>query len=662
MLIAPDLKSRNKGNYPKLKVPKENRRRLKEKLALNDTLVLIKKYYEHLLFDCFTTLDGLYSKADYTRDLARINSRVDSESITFVTKTLPDYINCVLSLVDQKEASFSFLKLRKDSRIPRFLGGLTVLVLESTDQDIAAIALNCLYTICVAFKKLRGSYSKKVLIKQYRSFVEVDTNLPDGINPEVQGIAMVARNLCRNFIKDIDIGDKHFLPRPGPGATNTPTQKNMRYSPHVLYSQIDNVLPYADWFYYNPFAVVYRSREYVELMNNSQHSPTARFKFVPKTYGKARGICIEENEMQVFQQAFRVGLWHFIQNSNIAENLPLTDQTVNGLLALKASLDQTDATIDMSEASDRVTRDLVHYLFQDNPELCEVLMALSTRTIIPPVIDGLESTPLNAKKYAPMGSGLCFPIMSLVHLFIVQAIILTENAPNKRALIKGVRVYGDDIVLPSSCALAVFANMPKFGMKLNYEKSFLSGRFRESCGIHAYNGMDITPVYVKNVPKSDDLTALQSMLANESDFYKKGFYSTAEFLRNLLCKYYPRLKLDRHVSTSTNGFAGFYRCFTPTLLNALKKRCRAKWNSDYQCKMFRVPRFQTRVTTAELTEDEALLRWLWTNTEESRIVDDSVELTIIAWQWVPESHLCTIPAGIDHMPHSPMYCVDGLIW
>jgi hypothetical protein len=89
-------------------------------------------------------------------------------------------------------------------------------------------------------------------------------------------------------------------------------------------------------------------------------------------------------------------------------------------------------------------------------------------------------------KFAAMGSVVCFTIESLV--FLAMAMTACELSGYKGR----VSVYGDDVILPSQ-AVPVLAQIAEaLGFKLNADKSFYSGRFRQSCGAFAFNGADIT--------------------------------------------------------------------------------------------------------------------------------------------------------------------------
>jgi hypothetical protein len=615
--------------------------------SVNDPSVMnyMEGYLTALLSDAYATLDGLYSKADYTRDCIRLKNRMANENVGFVVKTLPALSNSVFNAIETGVMSFPFLKLKKGTKYPVFLSGLFHLIFNSSDMDYRTLALDSFYSFSVAFKKLKCPYSPDVLSSQYDDFLKVDAEIGniDLTSEIVKPILELYQDKMNKFIKDIDIDDGTFVPRPGPGATNTPLRKACRYEPHVWYNQIDNVLPYQEWFYPSTWDACLSSRVFLSLYNTRKESPVSRLKFVPKTFGKARGICIEENEMQVLQQAFRRGLTSFIQSSRYKANLPLNDQSVNASLALKASKTLDNATIDMSEASDRVLRDIVSLGFQSNDRLHDALMALSTKYVEAPKEVNVLKPVTMVHKYAPMGSGLCFPVMTLVHFFLIQAIIDYSNIPNSGFLAKQIYVYGDDIVLPSSCVPAVFAYLPFFGMKLNKSKSFYKSHFRESCGIHAHDGQDITPVYVKHTPHHDTLESYISLVNNEFQLYTKHWNITSQYVRDSVLKFMNVPACVRKFDCSQRqGLACFIRPPTRQLIDSQKKYLRKRWNEDLQCFEYRAPRLKKRIETEFISDElHAYLRWMFMHTQDfsSREVGDSSGDLTISWSWVPESAL-----------------------
>jgi hypothetical protein len=129
---------------------------------------------------------------------------------------------------------------------------------------------------------------------------------------------------------------------------------------------------------------------------------------VPKTLKGPRVIAEEPCCMQYVQQGIRDVLYDLLENKNrfTSGHINFRDQTVNQSLALASSSDGRLATIDLSDASDRVPYDLALLMFQSNPEVMEAIDSCrSLRAVLP---SGQVIGPL--RKFASMGSALCFPV------------------------------------------------------------------------------------------------------------------------------------------------------------------------------------------------------------------------------------------------------------
>jgi hypothetical protein len=101
---------------------------------------------------------------------------------------------------------------------------------------------------------------------------------------------------------------------------------------------------------------------------------------------------------------------------------------------------------------------------------------------------------------------------------------------------QGIYVYGDDLVVPADEAPAICETLELLGFKVNRHKSFWKGNFRESCGVDAYNGCNVTPTYVRRplpVDRSDS-HGIASTVALANHFYLNGLWQTAKFLRTLV--------------------------------------------------------------------------------------------------------------------------------
>jgi hypothetical protein len=224
----------------------------------------------------------------------------------------------------------------------------------------------------------------------------------------------------------------------------------------------------------------------------------------------------------------------------ILESNPLTaghvnfvDQTVNQRLALETSKSREWATLDLKDASDRVTADLVDFLFGETLLKEHMFDVRSQFSLLP----GGERVSLY--KYAPMGSALCFPVLATT----VWALSVTAVASRLGSLataLKKVYVYGDDLIVPAECASDVMATLESYLLKVNREKSFVGTSFAESCGMDAFMGERVTPVRLKSVYctiSSDEqglVNAMVRMRAHAQELQENGFKTASEYWYSLV--------------------------------------------------------------------------------------------------------------------------------
>lgn len=541
--MKPNLKSQSKGNKPDI---------LNDLSLFREAYSVAKDYLVKFVQDIPNFLpSSLYGSADSVLDCATIKRRFDAEGLEFATKTLPKLSAGLFQYFETGHVCYPSFRIKKGTVHPIFLSGLFRLACR--DGEYQGVAIKLIYQISVMFKKLKGPYPDSVLSKQLADFVKVDKDLAN-LQLDSYDLCPIlerAREEVNSLFKGYSLESRFIKPRPGPGATNHPVAKHMRFRPHVLYTQIDNVMPYVDFFNVHPYDIVHQTAHYQRLYNNAVAEQRARFKFVHKQVGKARGICIEENETQFMQQAMKRSLYDWLEKHPLTRGrVNFTDQSINMDLALEASTTREYATIDMSEASDRISRKLVHALFKDQQELLAVLDGLSTKWIdLPDLGDGPQAIECN--KYAPMGSGLCFPIMSIAHWALcrsIMAVVMQEDTA-----LEEVYVYGDDIILPSRCVEAIYKWLPPFGMKLNQEKSYSRSNFRESCGIHAYKGIDVTPIFIKYLPLHTSYKVTLSCISVEAQFFHKGYTGIASLLEGAIRQAYKGYEMP-YVPMSSSVF------------------------------------------------------------------------------------------------------------
>lgn len=221
----------------------------------------------------------------------------------------------------------------------------------------------------------------------------------------------------------------------------------------------------------------------------------SRLCAVPKQYSKDRLITVEPGYSSFAQQYVRECIQCSIHLGPLAGtcmDLGFTDgQKIQRRLALKASRTGKLATLDLSDASDNITWDAVLRVF---PNWVTSLLDVS-RTPNITVEENLpgysrgERIPLHI--FAGMGNGTTFTIETLFFAAFVKAYARCHGTPTM------VSVFGDDIICSSEVASGLAQENFAF-FRVNREKSFLgTDALRESCGIFAYKGEDIT------VPKVD---------------------------------------------------------------------------------------------------------------------------------------------------------------
>jgi hypothetical protein len=302
------------------------------------------------------------------------------------------------------------------------------------------------------------------------------------------------------------------------------------------------------------------------------HEVASRLITVPKTAKAPRLIAAEPTAHQYCQQL----VWGFLRQRCkrplLREFINFSRQDLSAELVVKSSLDRSLATVDLSSASDRLTCWTVERMFRGNPSLLHALHAARTRWIR----DDISSPPdfLRLKKFASQGSATTFPVQSLV--FLIIAITASLRGPvrwsNIRHLVGQVRVYGDDIIIPSHGYAPLLAIMETLELKVNTSKSYVAGFFRESCGSEAYSGNDVTPVKPKTVV-ADSPTDCQAIIDTCNNLFNKGLWHASDRLLQALP---PRiLRGIRIVDQHTVGPSGL-TCFSGSSDSHLLRR----WNSN----------------------------------------------------------------------------------
>jgi len=523
------------------------------------------------------------------RDFKTIEKRFENEGLGFLTKALPALDeSLLLGLATGQFTCPIGFKTAKWRTIPKFLSGMfcevfdpfTGILKETPDMGI----LKCLHGILKLFKKTQVSAEDEEFLHQkaVNEFYQCDerasrVSIPDRHDHLIGRVCKLLLYTLNS--KDTEYGKyKH-----GPGAVYEGYKANEKYSAlfEAVWRDSDVLSGCGLWGIgenlspgeYTP--PVWRARKspkgdrqvLEQVVRQSppdgkggSASPTecrifptsegswpvglgsprsnrasrssARLISVAKNSTSRRTITVEPMLNQFVQQGLNILLRDSISECKILRNsIALTDQSLNQVQALEGSLYDNWATIDLKSASDLLSVSLVRSVFRHNPRFLEDMMDCRSTEV------ECKELTVTLGKFAGMGNALTFPVQSICFAVVCLAAIMDQDGtkPSYRNLLRAsrrIRVYGDDIIVSKRYAHQCVAWLHDVGLQVNNKKSFLEGNFKESCGVDAFRGVDITPQYIKHQP--DFTVASPSMLAGfvslSNHMWLDGLYETATWL------------------------------------------------------------------------------------------------------------------------------------
>lgn len=516
---------------------------------------------------------GEQMSTNHDRDLKTIRDRTENEGLSFLTITLPSFARGLEQSLEAKKASpdlFPAFKHGKGS-LPVFLRGLTEKIFDLRtgvlldEASVTAIFLvrqvSCLYkkvlVPCTEARIASSMQRYSVLDDSIRSFSTTDSDRFAFL------FGKLADRMCSELFGNFSV--ESLVPRHGPGATAQGLRNNQKFLDYVWPSRLGRVFQ-PDVFRFFNLNHWLEERDRLEEQSPREELPV-RVVPVPKTLKAPRIIAIEPVCMQYAQQSVASYIVQRLESHPLTKgSLNFSDQSVNAKLALTSSRDLKMGTIDLSDASDLVSSKLVWRMLKSVPLLRKAVFACrSTRADIPGV--GIKAI----AKFASMGSALCFPIESMVFYIIAACAALdsrgTHRVPKRfNSLVRDIRVYGDDIIVPTHLVESTKRWLEALGLKVNMNKTFYRGSFRESCGVDAYNGHDVTPCYVRSLLPSSisETSGIVSTVSLSNQMFLKGFWKTSAYLKKYVEKMTGALPVVRrpiaglHFITYS-GFAGNVR-------------------------------------------------------------------------------------------------------
>jgi len=342
-----------------------------------------------------------------------------------------------------------------------------------------------------------------------------------------------AQQIVGRIIYPIDWTE--IVPSHGPGAVYPSAKPHKKSAFCCIYSNIEKHYPYFEYLCALPFQGFASGIQMGKMLSESDDI-IARLEAVPKDSRGPRIICVHPKEAIWIQQGCRRVLERAIMSSRSSANGRITfrDQTTNGKLALASSIDRKYCTLDLKEASDRLSPLLVRFLFGDYAyEKISCSRANKVR-----LLDGRVIT---LRKWAPMGNALTFPVQSLVFYALVRAGIRSHYGTN----CNDVYVFGDDILFPSEYYDGALSALIRAGLIPNVGKTFRHGFFRESCGVDAFKGINVTPHRLKTTDVGS-VSGAFSMCSLAKRLAHSGYRLTSEGLYRHVSKYWGSLPLSNN--------------------------------------------------------------------------------------------------------------------
>ncbi|DAD52824.1 RNA-directed RNA polymerase [ssRNA phage SRR7976357_6] len=206
--------------------------------------------------------------------------------------------------------------------------------------------------------------------------------------------------------------------------------------------------------------------------------PGSRLLTVPKSAKTDRVIAAEPTGNAFLQQ----GVHSYMRKRLARFGIRLDDQSINQERA-RVAYSQGYATLDLSMASDLISREVVYHLLPlEWAWLLDDLRSHETR---------VEGKWVRTEKFASMGNAFCFELETLIFWALCASMDQVLGG------VGDVTVFGDDIIVPQRSADACIELLNACGFTLNAKKSYLCGNFFESCGKHYHRGEDVTPTYQK---------------------------------------------------------------------------------------------------------------------------------------------------------------------
>lgn len=478
--------------------------------------------------------------APVAKDIDVLKRRALNEGDSFITITLPSLSQGLERALEQGRATPHLFPRFKCGRAgyPLFMGDFLCRVFGKDGvllEHASVLHIEAIRQVCRFASKIDRPCTSARQRSAAEAYLRTESEI--GVLPDSQLVRYVGRVgdiLMDALALDDPSGLNDMVAKHGPGRVAwLSLLNNEKWTSRVWHRRLEEAgLSYQSLMWGSARHRV--SDVEMPALTPRWDEPPVKVVHVPKTMKTTRVIAVEPLCMQFAQQALRQRLYSAIENCRLTRgHVNFRDQEVNQRLASQSSLDGRLATVDMSEASDRVS--LAHFELVFRSSYSFRVMARACRSERARVPSGEE---IYLKKFASMGSALCFPVEAMVFYSIILAsrILRAGRFPTKglvQQMLKEVYVYGDDLLFPSDEAQAICDDLESLGLRVNRHKSFWTGKFRESCGEDCYAGQRVTPVYLRHDCPLDrgDASEIVSIVATSNQLFSAGYTRCAALLR-----------------------------------------------------------------------------------------------------------------------------------
>lgn len=197
--------------------------------------------------------------------------------------------------------------------------------------------------------------------------------------------------------------------------------------------------------------------------------------------------------------------------TNFGINLSL-QPIYNRRLAQIGSQYRSFTTTDLTSASDHVSVPFVDWVMDESSLKRCLMLSRSGFAVLP---SGEKKA---LRMMSTMGNGYTFPLQTYIFACIVRSVYQLKDLKSASP-VTDFGVFGDDIIVASEAHDYLIRALGMCGFKVNVDKTFHHGPFRESCGGDFYDGYNVRGVYVKSLKTPQNVVSAVNRLNRWSARY-----------------------------------------------------------------------------------------------------------------------------------------------